>query len=344
MRTTSLRLTRALVCGGVLLAAAASLSAAPTGAKAIFDSGEGGTGTIGMSVNAARPTPAAAPVVSAAPYVGISYQIMAISDDGQMRAVSKNRIFRSGERVKILARTNRPGYLTVANIGTSGRMNVLYSEYVEAGRITEIPPTTNLRFDNNPGTENVLIMLSNEPSPLVAPGSGRSASQVAMAAPPPPAYTPPPPAYSPPPAYTPPPVAYTPPAPPPPPAYEPPPAPGSGAYVPPAPMAQVGSSTSPAVSVPSYPLPPEMASATMVASLEGAKAMKAKGAKDLFAEDSMQTSYTVLSPRDGFKAVRGGAKDLIMESSPDGMNYGVIPVAAISGGGILTLEIKLTHR
>ena len=328
MRTIPSRPTRHLLCGAVLLAAAAATSATPTGAKAIFDSGEGGT--IAMSAQAARPAPAAAPapaVARAAPYVGISYQIMAIAADGQMRPVSKNRIFRTGERVKILARTNRPGYLTVANIGTSGRMHVLYSEYVDAGRITEIPPQTTLRFDHNPGTENVLIMLSNDPSPLVAPGSGRALQQAAAMPPPSP-----PVAYAPPPPATPAPV----------PAYQP--TPGSAAYVPPAPLTQGGTSASPAVAVPSYPLPPEQAGATMVASLQGAKALRASGAKDLFVEDSMQTSYTVLSPRDGFKAVSGGAKDLVMESAPDGTNYGVVPVSAISGGGILTLEIKLTHR
>jgi hypothetical protein len=109
-------------------------------------------------------------------------------------------------------------------------------------------------------------------------------------------------------------------------------------------MADAGNFVGGAVSIPSYPLPPEQAGATMMASLGGAKSLKAKGAKDLMVEDSMQSSYAVVSPRQGFKAVSGGAKDLIMESSPDGMNYGLVPAAAIAGGGILTLEIKLTHR
>ena len=322
------RLPWKLLCAGVLLGSSVSLLAAPTGAKAIFDSGEGGT--IGMSAGAARPAApvtAAAPVAAATParYVGISYQILSIADDGQMRPVSKNRVFRSGERVKILARTNRPGYLTVANIGSSGRMHVLFNDYVEGHRPTEIPPNTNLRFDGNPGTEQILIMLSNEPSPFAAPGAGRAVNQAAAAPPPAPA-----------PTYAPPPVAYTAP---PPAGYSPPPA--NSSWVPPAPMADAGSSS---VSVPSYPLPPEQAGATMMASLGGAKSLKAKGAKDLVVEDSMQSSYAVVSPRQGFKAVSGGAKDLIMESSPDGMNYGLVPVAAMSDGGILTLEIKLTHR
>lgn len=307
MKHTTPRRALVLMLGGVLVTASMSLLAQPKGAKAIFDSGEGGT--IGMSVNSARPAPAAPVAAVPAPganrYVGISYQIMAIGNDGEMRAVPKSRVFRSGERVKILARTNRPGYLTVANIGSSGRMHVLFSEYVDAQRITEIPPSGNLRFDANPGTENILIMLSGEPNPI-APSS-RQPTSVADAAPP--AYTPPPQA------------PYTPP-----------------------PLAQAPATPGSMVSIPSYPLPPEQAGATMVASLAGAKGLKAKGAKDLVVEDSMQSSYTVISPKDGFKAVSGGAKDLMLETAPNGMNYGVVPVAAMAGGGILTLEIKLTHR
>lgn len=296
-----LRRSLAFVCGGLLLCGSLTASAGPKGAKAIFDSGEGGT--IGMAVNA--PRPAAAPVAEAAAppakYVGISYQILSIGDDGQMRAVPKSRVFRTGERVKILARTNRPGYLTVANIGSSGRMHVLYNEYVEAQRLTEIPPNTNLRFDGTPGTESILIMLSNEPNPVAGPGgSARAGAGVAAAAP----------------------------------------------TLPPMASPTVPPMASPTgLQVPSYPtMSPIQAGNTMMASLDGAKSMKAKGAKDLMVEDSMKSSYAVVSPRDGFKAVNGGAKDLVMESAPDGTNYGVVPVAAITGGGILTLEIKLTHR
>jgi hypothetical protein len=52
----------------------------------------------------------------------------------------------------------------------------------------------------------------------------------------------------------------------------------------------------------------------------------------------------VLSSKQGYRAVAGGAKDLVVETTPEGMNYGVLPVGAITGGGILTLEINLRHR
>ncbi|GAB4218303.1 MAG: hypothetical protein Fur007_23520 [Rhodoferax sp.] len=99
--------------------------------------------------------------------------------------------------------------------------------------------------------------------------------------------------------------------------------------------------------LPTHPptsLPPDQASASLVASLEGAKSLKVKGAKDLLVDDDMQNSYTVMAPTpQGYKAVKGGAKDLLVESS-EGMNYGVVPAAAMAGGGILTLEINLKHR
>jgi hypothetical protein len=79
----------------------------------------------------------------------------------------------------------------------------------------------------------------------------------------------------------------------------------------------------------------------MIASIEGSKSIK--GSKDIVVEDSMQNTYTVVSPKNGWKPVKGGMKDIVLESS-SGSNYGVIPASAIADGGILTLEIKLRHR
>ncbi len=72
--------------------------------------------------------------------------------------------------------------------------------------------------------------------------------------------------------------------------------------------------------------------------------MKARGAKDLMVEDQFESSYAVVSARQGYRTVPGGVKDLVVETTPEGLNYGVIPVGAIGGGGILTLEINLRHR
>ncbi len=291
----------ALVIALGALVFSASAAEPPKGAKAIFDSGSGGT--IGMSAEAPR-----APVVATEPmaraeraerYVGISYQILAIGPDGQMKAVPKSRVFNSGDRIRIVASTNRPGYLTVANIGTSGRMNVLFGEYVDARRLTQIPASGTLKFDGLPGTERILLMLSNEPVPFGGPGAGTQPVVAPTPAAPSaaPAYSGPGPAYS-----------------------------GSG-------PAYSGSVQPPVYSQPVSPVqpsgggaenlanlqPPPMNATTdsaMVASLAGAKSMKARGAKDLMVEDQFESSYAVVSARQGYRTVPGGVKDLVVETTP----------------------------
>jgi hypothetical protein len=79
----------------------------------------------------------------------------------------------------------------------------------------------------------------------------------------------------------------------------------------------------------------------LVASIEGAK--RVKGAKDIVVDDGMKTSYTVISPKNNWKPAKSGMKDIVLENQ-GGVNYGAIPISAVSDGGILTLEIKLTHQ
>lgn len=262
------------------------------GAKAIFDSGEGPS--VGMSVTRAPARVSEAPAQKEK-YTGISYQLALLSDDGQFKIVPKSRTFRTGEKIKMLIRTNRPGYMTILNVGPTGRTNVLFNDYVEAFTIQEIPRNTNFRFAGDTGVEKVLVMLSDNPNPI-----GNQTTTTASAPPPPVNTT----------------AVATPPPPPPPPSsgYE----------------TATSSGT---------PLPPPPAA--MIASIEGAKSIK--GSKDIVVEDSMQNTYTVVSPKNGWKPIKGGMKDIVLESS-GGSNYGVIPASAIADGGILTLEIKLRHR
>lgn len=148
----------------------------PTGAKALFHSGEGAS----FRTSSSAPTEVKKP---AAPreekYVGISYQLVKLYPDGQFKAVPKSHVFANGDRVKFLVRTNRPGYLTILNVGTSGNTNVIYSNYVQGFTITEVPPTGNLQFVGPPGTEKIIMMLSNSPNPLGTPPAGQGQSYAA---------------------------------------------------------------------------------------------------------------------------------------------------------------------
>ena len=140
----------------------------PKGAKALFDSGEGTT--VKMSSGPRISAPPTTQVAAApAKYVGISYKLVLLRPDGSFDIVPKSRVFKSGERVKLLVRTNKPGYLTILNVGTSGNTNVLFNDYVEGMSMHEIPKAGNFRFAGPPGKEKMLIMLSGNPNPLGSP-------------------------------------------------------------------------------------------------------------------------------------------------------------------------------
>jgi hypothetical protein len=149
----------------------------PRGAKALFDSGEGTT--VKMSSGPRTSTPAATQAAAPAKYVGISYKLVLLKDDGGFDIVPKTRVFRSGERLKLLVRTNKPGYLKILNIGTSGNTNVLFNDYVEGMSMHEIPKAGNFRFAGAPGSEKLLIMLSGNPNPLGSPQT-TTVAQVTM--------------------------------------------------------------------------------------------------------------------------------------------------------------------
>ncbi|NWF98603.1 MAG: DUF4384 domain-containing protein [Nitrospirae bacterium] len=281
LRKSFINLLAALFLSTLLIAGIAGAKEIK-GAKAIFDSGEGPS--VGMSVGHAKTKTSSAITEPKEKYTGISYQLLLLSDDGQFKVVPKTRAFKSGERIKMLIRTNRPGYMTIYNIGSSGRTNLLFNDYVEAFTLHEIPKNTNFLFTGTPGTETILVMLSDQQYP-----AGNQTTTAST----PPSNTPP---------------SYTPP-----------------------------SSTSTASNT-ELPPPP-----SIVASLEGAKSLRNKGAKDIVVEDSMQNTYAVISPKNGWKPVQGGMKDIVLESSA-GSNYGVIPASTIADGGILTLQIKLKHN
>ena len=70
-----------------------------------------------------------------------------------------------------------------------------------------------------------------------------------------------------------------------------------------------------------------------------------QGSKDIVLEDQNKTGYAVISPKAGWKPSAKGTKDIVLESDVrDGSNYGVVPASAIDDGGILTLDLKLTHK
>jgi len=103
-------------------------------------------------------------VASKDDYTGISYKILLKSDNERDDIVTKSYEFRTGDRIKLLVRTNRSGYLSINNIGPTGNYNDLFNGYVSAYTFTEIPLNSVFRFVGAPGIETIQINLADSSS------------------------------------------------------------------------------------------------------------------------------------------------------------------------------------
>jgi hypothetical protein len=103
------------------------------------------------------------------PALGLSYWIELVDKDGQGQQVTGDRIFRSGERIRLHFLSNGDGNIALIQLGSSGTSSVLFPDPAKGlsdGRITagedRILPTESawFRFDKNPGTEKILVLFA----------------------------------------------------------------------------------------------------------------------------------------------------------------------------------------
>lgn len=118
--------------------------------------------------------------------MGVSYWIELVGGDGQSRRVTADHVFRSGDRIRLHLRSNREGYLYVANIGSTGRTYMLFpnaavgagNNIVQANVAYTVPSGAFIRFDQNPGEETLLVMLSSRPMDGLAPRPERQTAAI----------------------------------------------------------------------------------------------------------------------------------------------------------------------
>jgi hypothetical protein len=177
------------------LAAGAAPALAQEGAKAIFEGHTGTVTTVATSTPsgasettvvvqttvAVQPSGASAPKPAAPrhgtgdpgrkpsqPPLALKAWVQLVDATGGTQDVPPSRTFVAGERIRLAVRTNRPGYLYVANLGSSGVPTILFpkagqSNAVAPGLSYTVPDKATLRFDALPGTETLLVVLAAEP-------------------------------------------------------------------------------------------------------------------------------------------------------------------------------------
>lgn len=113
---------------------------------------------------------------SAARAVGLSYWIELVEPDGGAGTqVTNGRIFHSGERIRLHFRANSEGSIALIQLGSSGTARVLFPDLahnltddrlVANGERILPSPVHWFRFDDNPGTERLLVLFGPGQGPI----------------------------------------------------------------------------------------------------------------------------------------------------------------------------------
>ena len=93
-----------------------------------------------------------------------------LNRNGQERYVTPNETFYSGDRIRLVFKTNFAGHVALLNLGSSGKINLLYpykgasSAVVANGKNEiQIPSRDWIRFDERAGEEKISIIFSRNP-------------------------------------------------------------------------------------------------------------------------------------------------------------------------------------
>jgi hypothetical protein len=105
------------------------------------------------------------------PRLGLRYNVLMVDPKGASapREVDPETEFREGDCVAIRFTPNRSGYLYVLNQGSTGQWQALLpspempeeSNVVQAFRSITVPENYCFAFDNNPGTERLMVIISD---------------------------------------------------------------------------------------------------------------------------------------------------------------------------------------
>lgn len=100
--------------------------------------------------------------------LGLQVTVYQLFEDGGSRAVSPKTVFSAGDRIRLGFHANRPGFLYVVNVGTTGKVATLFpssatdNNQVRPGFVYQIPQQAGraIRFDKVPGEEIILVVLA----------------------------------------------------------------------------------------------------------------------------------------------------------------------------------------
>lgn len=102
-------------------------------------------------------------------HIGASYFIRLKDEDGTTHDVLTRRIFKSGEKIQLGVRVNKPSYVYILNEAPDGTITQIYPQtsqdnFVDAMGVVFFPAKGSFQFDEKPGMEKLLVFLSPQPA------------------------------------------------------------------------------------------------------------------------------------------------------------------------------------
>lgn len=102
-------------------------------------------------------------------HLGASYFIRLKDEDGTTHDVLTRRIFKSGERIQLGVRVNKPSYVYILNEAPDGTITQIYPQasqdnFVDAMGVVFFPAKGAFQFDDKAGMEKLLVFLSPRPA------------------------------------------------------------------------------------------------------------------------------------------------------------------------------------
>lgn len=115
--------------------------------------------------NAAKKVVTAKSKPTSPAYMGVSYYVRLKNADGSTSDVLSSRKFKSGERFQLGVKVNKPSYVYILNEDVNGKIVQLYPQsgvdnYIDAMGTVFLPAKGSFEFDNEPGTEKLLVYVS----------------------------------------------------------------------------------------------------------------------------------------------------------------------------------------
>lgn len=100
-------------------------------------------------------------------HIGASYFIRLKDNDGTTHDVLTRRIFKSGEKIQLGVRVNKPSYVYILNEAPDGTITQIYPQpsqdnFVDAMGVVFFPAKGAFQFDDKAGMEKLLVFLSPE--------------------------------------------------------------------------------------------------------------------------------------------------------------------------------------